>query len=481
MQITNIVQLLPIEASANHGNWAAKQENLVGTQDGSASFLAGLAAAAMLQFYKPGEGQVCEAEGTPAKVSPVNGGGLIEPLNLPAAIVNIIREAERQDEQTVDCQLLDNRLMDWLVSAIENSQLAEASIPQPNTVSLGESGPPFVRYPQETWKSQPTGETAQMALTLSPAVNQISNNPNTNSLKVFVEQVQAELGARVVTEPKHNVETEVKVIPNSAGGTILPAEQPMEPVALPTVSRLREQVDFELTAVEAEVACGRSYAMTSELDKAKVGIQQKTAEPSAGRLLRAIREYEFRDEKELKVSPTNIPGEVFPATPEPVTGNLDQQRSELVSELPRPKIEEILRQVVNHVRLRVGNGHSEIRIHLKPEFLGQLKIAVQIEGGLIAASFTAENLQVKQLLEANLPLLKQSLEEQGLRFDRLDVSLDAWSSFSGHSYQTDQQQCYDWPKWSNFRSANNYNDVVSETPELSRWRQPTGGKIDFLV
>ncbi|MGS0764262.1 flagellar hook-length control protein FliK [Syntrophomonas curvata] len=88
-----------------------------------------------------------------------------------------------------------------------------------------------------------------------------------------------------------------------------------------------------------------------------------------------------------------------------------------------PSAREIMAQVVQKAELLFSHKLSELKIDLKPEFLGRLTIKVMVEEGVVTARFIAENQQVRHLLENNMPTLRQNLEAQGLRVDRAEVNV----------------------------------------------------------
>ncbi|MBC9783418.1 flagellar hook-length control protein FliK [Heliobacterium chlorum] len=85
--------------------------------------------------------------------------------------------------------------------------------------------------------------------------------------------------------------------------------------------------------------------------------------------------------------------------------------------------QEVFRQMVENTQLLKKSGGSELKIQLKPEVLGKMQLSLSIDSGIVSVRFSAENPQVRQMLESNLPELKHSLEEQGLKFDRIEVSV----------------------------------------------------------
>lgn len=93
----------------------------------------------------------------------------------------------------------------------------------------------------------------------------------------------------------------------------------------------------------------------------------------------------------------------------------------------------VFKQLVDSSHLLVGKDHSEIKIQLKPEFLGKVSLEISIEHGVVKAEIAAENQQVKQLIEANLGNLKQTLTSQGLKVDQLVVNLGHGQAQNGQS------------------------------------------------
>lgn len=92
--------------------------------------------------------------------------------------------------------------------------------------------------------------------------------------------------------------------------------------------------------------------------------------------------------------------------------------------MPQPvRTSEVINQVVEQAKVVLGQDKSEMVIHLKPDHLGKLELKVVTEQGIVAAKFVAENNQVKEIIEANMQLLKDALEKQGLSIDNVSVQV----------------------------------------------------------
>ncbi len=84
---------------------------------------------------------------------------------------------------------------------------------------------------------------------------------------------------------------------------------------------------------------------------------------------------------------------------------------------------ELVYQVAEKIQLQLRNGRGEIRIQLKPENLGSLEIrAVSTVNGVVAR-IAVESGSVRNYLENNLHILQQTLQDQGLKVERLQISV----------------------------------------------------------
>lgn len=81
----------------------------------------------------------------------------------------------------------------------------------------------------------------------------------------------------------------------------------------------------------------------------------------------------------------------------------------------------LMLELAERIQLQVREGRSEVRIQLKPESLGRIEIRAENAANGVIARITAESGSVKSHLEANMQILQQSLQEQGLRVDRIQV------------------------------------------------------------
>jgi flagellar hook-length control protein FliK len=110
---------------------------------------------------------------------------------------------------------------------------------------------------------------------------------------------------------------------------------------------------------------------------------------------------------------------------------------------------QIIEQVAYALQVSHAGG-QEMQIQLSPPDLGSLQINVSVHEGVLSARIEAQSPTTQQVLVDNLSQLKNSLTQQGVAFDRIDVRLagsQTGSSSSGSadsSFAQQQQGAFSW-------------------------------------
>lgn len=85
---------------------------------------------------------------------------------------------------------------------------------------------------------------------------------------------------------------------------------------------------------------------------------------------------------------------------------------------------DVINQIIDKFKAgMVKENVSEIRVTLKPDYLGDVALKIVSENGIVSAQFTAENQRVKEIIESNFNNLKNMLDEQGVQVSALSVSV----------------------------------------------------------
>ncbi len=84
---------------------------------------------------------------------------------------------------------------------------------------------------------------------------------------------------------------------------------------------------------------------------------------------------------------------------------------------------EIMQQVLDYIKVSVKPDMSSVQMQLHPEELGTLQIEVSNKNGIVTAQFTTQDDSVKAIIEGQLIQLKESLNEQGMKVQAVEVTV----------------------------------------------------------
>jgi len=110
---------------------------------------------------------------------------------------------------------------------------------------------------------------------------------------------------------------------------------------------------------------------------------------------------------------------------------------------PPPKVLQtrVLAQIVEKAVLNFRDGQTEIKIHLKPEFLGHLRMQISTENQQVVLKMLTDIPMAKEIIESNIHHLKTALQSHGLEMKEINVYVSHDSDHSGdglwsHEFQT---------------------------------------------
>ncbi|MDB5312198.1 MAG: fliK [Gemmataceae bacterium] len=101
---------------------------------------------------------------------------------------------------------------------------------------------------------------------------------------------------------------------------------------------------------------------------------------------------------------------------------------------PTPALQ-IADGVIAHARTLTPDGTTEFRLRLDPPELGRVNVNLISDGDSIRGQVVVANDGVRQMIESQLPELRQRLEQAGLTVGRFDVSTDPGAGGNGNPYR----------------------------------------------
>lgn len=99
----------------------------------------------------------------------------------------------------------------------------------------------------------------------------------------------------------------------------------------------------------------------------------------------------------------------------------------------------VMRQINDALFTNLGQGKKQLTLQLKPEALGSVKVLLQVQGKEVNATIRAENAESARMINENIESLKQNLENQGLRVNKLEVQAGLADNDGSRNWQGEMQ------------------------------------------
>ena len=125
-----------------------------------------------------------------------------------------------------------------------------------------------------------------------------------------------------------------------------------------------------------------------------------------------------KESKNFLVKETSDMSAVNIASEKAVKNSEAVKKANSTVNLPQP-----LPKIADRMIFMIRAGEQKSRLLITPPELGKLDIDLTVKNGHIHASLSAENVAVKEIIEANFNQLKQQLNDQGLTLDKFEVNV----------------------------------------------------------
>ncbi len=140
---------------------------------------------------------------------------------------------------------------------------------------------------------------------------------------------------------------------------------------------------------------------------------------------------------------------------------------------------EVLKQIMEKTSTNLKLGQSEIRIDLKPESLGHLRLHVSTDHQQVTVKILAENPQVKEMIENQSSLIKNELQQQGIHVTsvKVDMLMSGGSDFAYSQHEgTAFKQARHEPAYGG-SGKDPIDDSASKEPDSLNQVNRRGGSI----
>ena len=96
--------------------------------------------------------------------------------------------------------------------------------------------------------------------------------------------------------------------------------------------------------------------------------------------------------------------------------------------------QDIMNQIMDYMRIQLKPGMDQLQMQLHPESLGTVHVQLTNKGGEITAQFQVQNETVKAAIESQIVELKESLRDQGVKVEAVEVTVES-NGFESNLWQ----------------------------------------------
>lgn len=100
---------------------------------------------------------------------------------------------------------------------------------------------------------------------------------------------------------------------------------------------------------------------------------------------------------------------------------------------------DVIEQIVDQIRINMNQDTTSMEMQLYPEHLGKIQINVVSKDGVMTAKIVAETEAAKQAIENGLTNLKESMQQQNLKVDAIEVMV----ATTGFEKGSEEQQAFE--------------------------------------
>ncbi len=128
----------------------------------------------------------------------------------------------------------------------------------------------------------------------------------------------------------------------------------------------------------------------------------------------------------------------------------------------------IIKQIVDEIKLSVKQDMTKLEMQLYPEHLGKLSLEIMSKEGAVTAQITAQTIAAKEAIESQLVVLKQNMEEQGIKIESIEVTLASHGFEQNNEGNNEDISQKSSKKTGLLKKADLEEEIDSETEEIVR-------------
>lgn len=150
-----------------------------------------------------------------------------------------------------------------------------------------------------------------------------------------------------------------------------------------------------------------------------------------------------------------------------------------------PDSQQVMNQILDYMKVSMKPEDTVLNMQLHPENLGTLHIQITAREGIMTAHFTASSEAVKTVLENQMIVLKENFEQQDIKVDAIEVTVEThqFESNLEQGRQRGEEESGRKPKRRRLDINSLKSDEELTEPEqiLTEMMAATGSSVDYLA
>ncbi len=146
---------------------------------------------------------------------------------------------------------------------------------------------------------------------------------------------------------------------------------------------------------------------------------------------------------------------------------------------------DIISQIIDKSKSFMKDGQNMLKIQLNPAKLGEVFMKISVEDGRVTARVMTETSIAKEAVESNLFQLKESLNLQGIKIDKINVFVgDKWQEHKGQSdfqQQNGSRRQKRYKQRQQFEHLQQVNIEAAHSSTYSMGSIPDNERLNFVA
>jgi flagellar hook-length control protein FliK len=222
--------------------------------------------------------------------------------------------------------------------------------------------------------------------------------------------------------------------------------------------------------------------LTDKQDSIKIEVYKTTDDKTQNNMLQNSDESEKDSGKKEPDIKTQSPADMFVQNLA-VKGNENSLNfTEQIANVRQ--MQNITNQIVEQIKIVIKPEQTSMEIQLNPESLGKINLSVIAKDGIMTAHFTAQNELAKEAIESQIQVLKDNLNNQGLKVESIEVTVSDFSFEQSNQAAGEDgkgQQGRSKNRTISLEEANGYAETKDETEDIGLVSSQSGNSIDYTA